>query len=142
MNERNDFLHLMEVAKLVVEDAEINAKENPSAGDTVTVVIIEPQKEPYQKEMDNSLEAMQEIVGGWIESVGLERVKRGARISLIMNEEGKMAGLPFNRKINDLGILVGTIFITKHNSKGDTVSLSDEECKKYIKLFKPMEIHL
>lgn len=139
---REEFEILMDLARKVVEEGEKSAKENPSAGDTVTVVIVEPNKKPYQKEISNSLEAMQEIVGGWIENVFIERSKRGARISLIVNEEGKMTGLPFNRKIANFDVLVGTFFITKHNSKGDTVSLSDEEAKRFVKLFSPTEVFL
>ena len=142
MYDKKDLLNLMELANQVVNEAEESAKENPSAGDTVTVVIVEPQKTPYKKEIPNELSAMQEIVGGWIESVFIERSKRGARISLICNEEGKLSNLPFNRKIANFDTLVGTFFITKHNGAGDTVDLSDEEAKKFIKLFTPMEVYL
>ena len=35
----------------------------------IKVLVVEPMEKPYVKEMDNSLEAMQAIVGGFIETV-------------------------------------------------------------------------
>ena len=35
----------------------------------IKVIVVEPEKEPYIKEIDNTLEAKQELVGGDIEIV-------------------------------------------------------------------------
>lgn len=44
-----------------------------------------------------SLEALQELVGGYIEHVGVNVIVGGTKyIHLIVNEEGKLDGLAFN----------------------------------------------
>ena len=50
------------------------------------ILVKEPDKEPYIKEIEHSLEAMQEIVGGYIESVEMPGMRN---VDLYVNEEGK-----------------------------------------------------
>ena len=58
-----------------------------------------------------SLEEMQEIVGGWIEIVPT----LDGRL-MILNEEGKLDGLPANSKatalFGDHDVIVGTVLVT------------------------------
>lgn len=49
-----------------------------------------------------SLEELQGFVGGYIECVSLPDGKL-----MIMNEEGKLEGLPYNEKATGFGILAG-----------------------------------
>lgn len=58
----------------------------------INVVIIKPEGEPQLATIDPELEAFQQIVGGYIEPVGLYHMGAGAYI----NEEGKIYGLPYN----------------------------------------------
>ena len=51
----------------------------------------DPRIEPL---FDNTLEAFQEAVGGWIETVTL-----CTDLVLIVNEEGRIRGLPYNTTI-------------------------------------------
>lgn len=60
----------------------------------LSVLLVEPGKYPRMIDIDDSLEAMQETVGGYIECLYLED-----DVALICNEEGKMNGLPLNRAI-------------------------------------------
>jgi uncharacterized protein DUF3846 len=127
-----------------VKEAEENAKENPTE-DRIQVVIVEPDKKPYKKTIDNSLEAMQAIVGGYIENVRIASTQKGAMVSLIVNEEGKLIGLPVNRVIRGRGgqdILVGTFFVTASNGEGDQISLTDQECDQWIRRFSSMEVYV
>ena len=55
----------------------------------IRVVIIEPGEPSYRKIIPNTLEAFQEIVGGYIEVVSLP-----GNIRMIINEEGKLLSLP------------------------------------------------
>jgi hypothetical protein len=78
----------------------------------IRVVIIEPGEPSYQKTIPNTLEAFQDIVGGYIEVVPLP-----GNIRMIVNEEGKLLSLPKNkaatelyRKISDY--IAGTAIIT------------------------------
>ncbi len=88
----------------------------------ITVVVFEPGKDGYIKTIDNTLEACQEIVGGYIETA---RCAKDAII--ICNEEGRLRGLPLNR----MG-LVGTFFIC--GTKGENFTdcpVPDKLIKSY-----------
>lgn len=139
MSKTND--ELFDLAKKYVEEAERNAAANPTS-EWIDIVIVEPNKKPYKKSIPNTLEAMQDIVGGWIEVVTLGSTKSGGRLSIILNEEGKLNDLPFNRRIVHFDILVGTFFITAYNMQGYNISLTDEECETFIRRFTPIEIYI
>ena len=60
------------------------------------VLIVEQGKKPYVKDIENNLESMQKIVGGYIETI---YPFDDENVVLVCNEEGKMNGLPLNRAI-------------------------------------------
>jgi hypothetical protein len=97
----------------------------------IQVLVVDPEKGPYVKEVENDLESAQEIVGGYIEAIELEK-----GYILICNEEGIRLRLPSNFHFKD-GELLGTCFFTKKDVLGDLISLDDEEVKylqqKYLK---------
>lgn len=94
------------------------------------VIIVEPNKVPYVKEINNNLEDFQEVVGGYIETVFLPN-----GLILVCNEEGKIKGLPVNRKIGN-DIIVGTFIVT--TNKGDEfVSLNDDQIKEALAMLAP-----
>ena len=64
---------------------------------TIAVLIVEPGKEPYVKEIDSGLESLQHEVGGYIEAI----YPYEDPIALVCNEEGKLEGLPLNRALRD-----------------------------------------
>ena len=135
---------LLELAKTYVEQAEKDAKINP-ASDQIQVVVVEPQKKPYKDYIPNTLEAQQELVGGYIEIVRMGNTETGGSVAITLNEEGKLMGLPVNRKIiarNGSDFFVGTFFITAFNMQGDNISLKDHECDHFIKLFERMEVFI
>jgi hypothetical protein len=96
--------------------------------------------------IENTLQAKQEIVGGYIENVTIGETEKGARIAAIINEEGKLIDLPFNKRLIGFkgaqDVLVGNIIISAYNMQGDYISLSDEECRQYIKQFTPLEVYI
>lgn len=57
----------------------------------ISVIIKEPGKKPKRKTIKNTLEAMQKVVGGHIETVTLAE-----NIVLVVNEDGIPLGLPYN----------------------------------------------
>lgn len=140
-NKNYDDQDLMELAAKIVKEAEKNAEINPTS-DEIQIVVVEPNKKPYAKMIPNDLEAMQGIVNGWIENITIGSTKSGAQIAMIVNEEGRLIGLPANRIVNRLGLIVGTFFITANNLEGDQVSLSDEEAEGLIQKFKSVEVFL
>jgi len=104
------------------------------------VVIIEPEEPARKKIIENSLESMQGIVGGYIEAIPAERMPggellKGLDLLLVLNEEGKLLGLKPNFPTSDMGdIIVGTAFVCK--SKGcEMVGLSDDEADLIVEMF-------
>lgn len=92
------------------------------------VLIVEPGREPCPKEIENTLAAMQEAVGGYIEAVYMNEDV------IIVNENGKILGLPPNRSFGN-DIFAGTFFIA--SADGDEfASLSDEKLAYYSDIFK------
>lgn len=92
------------------------------------VVMVEPGKPAYETKIDNTLEAEQKAVGGYIEVVLL-----GDGKLLICNEEGKLSGMQGNRRIGK-DIIAGPFFIVGED--GDEFrSLTDEEVKESLERF-------
>jgi hypothetical protein len=58
----------------------------------------------------NTLAEYQAIVGGLIQPVPMPRAREGGDI--IVNEEGKLIGLPFNSIATDVALLAGSIPFT------------------------------
>lgn len=61
------------------------------------VIRCRPGEKAETIEMEDSLKAMQEMVGGMIE----EYMPWEDEVAIICNDEGKMMGLPLNRGIRD-----------------------------------------
>lgn len=104
----------------------------------VRIVVKEAQKAPVVKEIEGTLEAMQNVVDGRIEQVPF------MGITIILNEEGKfIEGLLPNIKLGYhrdgvftlTDVAVGTIFATEANDEGEQRSLTDEEVEKAIEVF-------
>lgn len=103
----------------------------------INVLIVEPNKLPYEKEIPNTLESKQEIVGGLIECTGIIEDKD---VVIICNEEGKLLNLPFNRDIGH-DIIAGTFIIAGDDYiNGDFKSLTKEQIKKYKEKFNEKSI--
>ena len=70
----------------------------------ILVVIKEPGQAPKVEPLfNNTLEAFQEAVGGYIETVTIAE-----DLVIICNEEGRLMGLPFNVTVANVGF-VGTV---------------------------------
>ena len=99
------------------------------------VLVVEPNKKPYPAEIDGSLEAMQAMVGGYIQAVHpFEEY-----VALICNEEGKLMGLDLNRALRDedghiYDVLAGP-FMVVGLSEEDFASLPDDLMQKFEQKF-------
>ena len=94
------------------------------------VVYVEPHKPPYVAEIENTLEAEQKAVGGFIEPIYNED-----DTCMVGNEEAKLIGLEGNRRIgNGSSILAGPFFVCGL-TEDDFGSLTDEEVTKYMERF-------
>lgn len=82
--------------------------------DKIDVLVFEPNKECYFKKIDNTLEAMQEVVGGYIECLTMKSgLDDGTDLVLICDEEGKLKGKPLTGLMVGNDTIVGTAFICK-----------------------------
>lgn len=100
--------------------------------------MVEPERSPYEVELENSLGAMQRRVGGTIEAV----YEPGGRdAALICNDEGKLLGLPLNRALWDeegeiYDVIAGTFFICGAPPDSESfASLTDEQMDYWMERF-------
>ncbi len=104
------------------------------------ILVVEPQKTPYEKEINGDLKSLQNEVGGFVEAV----YPYDDPVAIVCNEEGKMIGLDLNRALYGedgqmYDIVAGTFFITGLG-ESDFASLSQELMEKYRKKFYSPEI--
>ena len=96
------------------------------------ILLVEPGKKPIEKEINGSLESMQEAVGGLIQAV-----YPFEEIALVCNDEGKLMGLPLNRALRDADghvydVIAGTFFLCGAPSDSDSfASLTEAQIKTY-----------
>lgn len=88
----------------------------------IRILVKEPGKEAELREIPNTLEDLQCIVGGYIETVTFAE-----DCTLIVNEEGKLQGLPVNFRIFG-GVIVGTALFAGVSGE-EFCSLTDEQIK-------------
>lgn len=96
---------------------------------------IEPGKAPERIDIDNTLEALQNAVGGYIEVIYPDERRP---VGLICNEEGKCCGLELNRALYQNGkpydIIAGT-FLVVGLSAEDFTDLREEDAAYFEKMF-------
>lgn len=98
------------------------------------IVYLRVGRPPVVKDIDGSLESMQKLVGGYIQSVPLSY-----NTALVCDEDGRMKGRPVNRvAVTDDGDMIdlirGDFFIAGTGSE-DFVSLTDEQAARYIDMY-------
>ena len=106
----------------------------------LTVLVVEPMKEPYVKEIDPGLRSLQAEVGGDIAA----SYPFDDPVGLVLNDEGKLIGLDLNRSLwDDRGdiydIVAGTFLVVGLGSE-NFASLPPEMIQKYTEHFKRPEL--
>lgn len=101
------------------------------------ILIVEPEKTPRMAAISGDLESLQKVVGGHIEAV----YPYNDPVALVCNEEGKLIGLPLNRKIEDHDIIAGTFMICGLGEEA-FCSLSPDLAEKYKKKFADPEMFM
>ena len=99
------------------------------------VLVVEPMKPCEAREIPDTLEAMQAIVGGYIQAV----YPFQEEVAVVCNEEGRNLDLPFNRPLIDesglpYDIVCGTFFMAGFSGE-HFVSLTEEQIQKYKVLY-------
>lgn len=110
-----------------------------TAPEKLTVLVVEPMKEPYVKEIHPGLHALQAEVGGDIAAT----YPFSDPVGLVCNDEGKLIGLELNRGLRDedgnlYDIMAGT-FLVVGLSEDSFTSLTPEQVQKYTEHFKQPE---
>ena len=101
------------------------------------VLVVEPERRPEVKEIDDSLKEMQGIVGGYIQSI----YPFEEPVALVCNDEGKLMDLPANRGLRNkdgqmYDIVFGTFFLCGAPADSDHfTSLTPEKIEQYRELF-------
>ena len=101
------------------------------------VLIVEPGQKPRRADIPHTLEAMQKVVGGYIEIIE----PFTDPVALVCDEEGKLKGYELNRAIEGKDIIAGTFFLTGLGEE-DLTDLSDALAEKYEGLFRFPEAFL
>jgi len=108
------------------------------------ILVVEPRKKPFVKNISGSLKSMQRIVGGTIQAI---YPFDNPEIALICNDDGKLIGLPPNRALYDkqgkiYDVVAGTFFLCSAPADSDKFkSLTDEQIKIYTERFRTIEIY-
>ena len=110
-----------------------------AAPEKMTVLVVEPMKEPYVKEIAPGLHSLQAEVGGDIAAT----YPFSDPVGLVCNDEGKLIGLELNRGLRDehgeiYDIMAGT-FLVVGLSEDSFTSLTPEQVQKYTEHFKQPE---
>ena len=97
-------------------------------------VLVLSNSELKEKEIENTLEELQKIVGGYIEIPYLSREFNENKINIIINEEGKFIdGLKpeiavIKKETNNiLDIVYGNCIFASHDHEGNTIELNEEQ---------------
>lgn len=80
-------------------------EKNKKTNEEIEVIIKRPGEAPAKKTIQNRLEVLQAIVGGYIETVTL-----ASDLVIICNEEGRIMGLPYNCDICGVSFVGPIIF--------------------------------
>lgn len=112
------------------------------AADTITVLLVEPHAHPKVIEAKTGFEDLQQLVGGDIEVV----YPFEDNVGLIVNEEGKINGLPLNRALRDekgeiYDVIAGSFLVTGL-TEDSFCSLTQEQVGKFEDLFHQPEVFM
>ena len=116
------------------------AESATATKETMTVLLVEPGKYPQPVEIGTDLEDLQKAVGGYIEVT----YPFDEQVGIVMNEEGKINGLPLNRSLRDengdIYDLVAGPFMVVGLTEESFGSLTPEQIQKYGEMFHQPEM--
>ncbi len=106
----------------------------------ITVLVVEPERKPYTKIIDNTLESLQREVEGYIQAI----YPFEDEVAIICDEEAKLSSKPLNRSLRDSSgeiydIIAGT-FLVVGLTENNFGSLSEEQMRKYSRYFEMAEL--
>lgn len=118
------------------------AKTATTTKETMTVLLVEPEKYPRPVEIGTDLEDLQKTVGGYIEVT----YPFDENVGLVMNEEGKLEGLPLNRALRDdegqIYDVVAGSFLVVGLTEESFGSLTPDQMQKFEQQFHQPEVFI
>ncbi len=107
-----------------------------------TVLVVEPEKTPYSKEINPGLKSLQREVGGDIQAI----YPFPEPVAIVCNESGKLDGLSLNRALRDedgkaYDIIAGTFLVVGLGDE-DFTSLSLKLIQLFTQRFQIPEMFL
>lgn len=110
--------------------------------ETISVLVVEPEKKPYMKEISSGLSSLQKEVGGYIQAV----YPYEEPVAIICDEEGKLNGNKLNRALRDedgeiYDIVAGT-FLVVGLGEDNFSSLRPEHAKQFKEKFNTPEMFM
>lgn len=101
----------------------------------ITAIAVYPDKPAITIRIQNTLEAKQAFVGGYIEAV----YPFEDPVAIICNEEGKLNGLELNRALYDeqgnIYDVIAGLFLVCGVDDDEFVSLTQEQQEKYLAMY-------
>ena len=102
------------------------------------ILVCEPGKHPYVKEIEHTLKNLQKEVGGYIQAL----YPFEEEVAVVCNEEGLfIESLEWNRAVEKYGPIKGTFFVCGLGFE-DFTGLTDEQIEKYKALFWTPELFI
>lgn len=112
--------------------------EEQNSIEQMTVLMVEPGYEPYEKTIPNTLAAKQELVGGLITAI----YPYEEMVAIVANDEGILLGMDFNRTVEGgYGGLVGPFFVCGLTDES-FCSLPPDQMERFKEKFHKAEILL
>ena len=108
----------------------------------ISVLVVEPEKKPYAKEISSGLSSLQHEVGGYIQAV----YPYEEPVAIICDEEAKLKGSELNRVLRDedgqiYDVVAGT-FLIVGLGESEFTSLTPEHMKQFKEKFETPEMFL
>ena len=93
----------------------------------IKIIVKKPNEAPFIDIIPDTLQAMQKLVGGYIETVSI-----ASNLVVVGNEEGRLMNLPYNCSVFGIDFC-GTIFLIGRDEKWDfaDVPISLEDANLY-----------
>lgn len=112
--------------------------EEQKAIEQMTVLMVEPGYEPYEKAIPNTLAAKQELVGGLITAI----YPYEEMVAIVANDESILLGMDFNRSVEGgYGGVFGPFFVCGL-TEDSFCSLPPDQMERFKKKFHKAEILL
>lgn len=108
----------------------------------INVLVVEPEKKPYAKEISSGLSSLQHEVGGYIQAV----YPYEEPVAIICDEEAKLTGKELNRALRDedgkiYDVVAGT-FLVVGLGEDNFSSLTPEHLKQFKEKFDTPEMFM